>query len=258
MWNGLYAIRVSSSPRTCTLGYTLRAIDNATLSVYKSNTYFILPSHCTATFGVTDGTIVGQPNVAYQIGHEVYDPPTTADCAPGRQCRRSDAALFSYDAGVSATFAKVAHAVTNSPTLYQQFPWSPAIPYTILGTGFNSTYSFLPLIKVGSVTGQTSVNSYTSFSPCVDIPLYDQSGNDTGITLKCQTTAAIPASDDDSGAPVVDSTGPDHPNGIIYAGGMLWGKNGAGVAAYTDTGQIVDDLNHYPHLVSINYSLRVW
>jgi len=242
--------------RVCTLGYTFHAVKTVSPSVVESINYFVLPSHCTATFGVTEGTIVGQPNVGSVIGHEVYDPPTTTGCAPGRQCRRSDAALFQYDASVSTTFAKVAHAANGSTLMYPFFP-GPYIPYTITGMGPNNYPDGLsrPLYKVGAVTGETVTNSYANGYSCTDVPLYDQSGNDTGITLQCQETATLAANDGDSGGPMYVSSGP---NGTIYATGMLWGKNGTGIVAYTDITVIIENLNHYPHLVSINYELRVW
>jgi hypothetical protein len=155
---------------------------------------------------------------------------TGSGCPAGRQCQNQDAAIFQYNAGVSDGFQKVAHAFNGSPTLYPGSFLPPASYTVVYYENLNNVSPPNGLVyKVGRTTGETATN-IANVSFCLDLVLYNQSGNDTGITLRCQSTATLPSQAGDSGAPVYISAGP---GGVITGVGMVWGANGSGVTSFS-------------------------
>lgn len=76
----------------CTFGFN---------ALWNSQEVFLTVAHCTATRWANDGTAIYQPWISgpYQIGHELYDPPSFR-CGPPwdrDDCRYSDAAIIVHE-----------------------------------------------------------------------------------------------------------------------------------------------------------------
>lgn len=193
-------LQVGTSRFFCSLGWNVRPFRFSTFSIDSNQTYFVTNSHCTGAnseFGVTTGTVFGQPDINSPIGLEVYDPPlftnqTKSECPAGRRCRRSDAALERYNSGVSRSFgriAKVSSGLTISGTL------------DIIETDA-TVLQGQTVYKVGRTTGYTSGPNTGS---CVTVSQYENVNGvaqDTGRDLICQNQADYPSGPGDSGSPV--------------------------------------------------------
>ena len=167
----------------CTLGYNVTASDGAR--------YALTNSHCTGSlFGGT-----GQPTYqatvagANLIGSVTANPAWTLvdpGCLGASLCRRSDAALIQYQAGISAPARIPNVTVLNSLTFSN---W--AIPIDNLG---NAPYVGQTLRKVGRTSG-FSMGAVTG--TCVNLgPSTD------GNAVVCSDEVAAFANFGDSGSPV--------------------------------------------------------
>jgi hypothetical protein len=157
----------------------------------------------------------GQPDLDHPIATEFQDPALIPGpiegwpaCASGRLCRFSDAAVFTYNSGISWSFPYVADAWCGfgPPICYRDPPY-----YVVSGV---TAYLDNGIFKVGRTTGFTTG---TVTDLCVNAPQYDESG-DTGRTMLCQTVADYYSAGGDSGSPVVMNSG-----GTYYWVGIHWG-----------------------------------
>jgi hypothetical protein len=195
----------------CSLGF------NATKGTVAS---FVTASHCTTNQGGNDQTHYWQPLQSVDgttIGIESLDPiyqRGISGCPPGKLCRRSDAALVTYQPGIS--FTRGAIATTSGPNNGSlTITGNRTISGEDLRTNFTSGES---INKVGRTTGWTAG---TVTSTCATIGV-----SGTRIVQICQTVVSssnVIVSGGDSGSPVFRLSGS---NAILA--GILWGGNGSG------------------------------
>jgi len=196
----------SHGPCTLTVVAAAQVFASNTLPDYGGMKYGITVSHCTPTFGVNDGSTMGNSSTSSvdRIGHEVADPPlfdhnVQPRCPVSRRCRWSDASQFALDDPLAvADIGTVYDAETNG---------NPAIigsPYTLTQTF--SPFAGFSVRKIGVGTGRTVG---TIGQTCSDRTLFIYDNNfpphsiDSGITLLCQYQFLGDAYFGDSGAPVL-------------------------------------------------------
>ncbi|HEY0024723.1 MAG TPA: hypothetical protein VGB24_17540 [Longimicrobium sp.] len=177
----------------CTLAFN-------TIASGRAGVHFVTNSHCTATQGGEENTQFYQPGTgssAYLVGSEVLDPRYTAltGCPANRTCRRSDAALVRYNAGVdTAGYGYIARTTSSlgSITISDASPNFRIIgekPYPSGGEVVD---------KVGQETGWT----YASVQVTCKTINFWLNNADTGKSFICQDGTNLTAREGDSGAPV--------------------------------------------------------
>lgn len=185
----------------CTLGF------NAVLDGVSG---FITNSHCTAKQFEADGTQHFQPSggSANLVGRETKDPPsfTGSGCPARRQCRWSDTAFSTLEAGVTANLGQVKH--TSAPN---DGSLEVTGSFTISGEASGNASIGTVLSKVGRTTGWTEGSVSGS---CVDTNV-----SGTRFTLFCQDFVTASVAGGDSGSPVFARNA----DGTVTLYGILWG-----------------------------------
>ena len=143
------------------------------------------------------------------IGAELKDPNwnVSSRCPSGRDCRKSDSALFEYYLGVNSTDA---FAIAVNPNSGDE-----TIDYTVLNDG--AVYAAgqpvgAPIGKTGQNTGTTTG---TVESTCLRI-----NQSDSNFTVLCNNQGTYNSIGGDSGSPVFYNAGQRK-----FAG-IHWGGNG--------------------------------
>eukprot|EP00803_Ostreobium_quekettii_P005773 evm.model.scf_2689.1 EVM.evm.TU.scf_2689.1 scf_2689:6497-7918(+) len=219
--------QISEGRRFCTLGF------NALLDGFPG---FVTNSHCSrrTTHGALEGTIMGSPRRRQRLGVEAADPAgfRGGGCPPGRRCRMSDSAFFSYDDGV-AGFGITRTVSVNRGTLEV----NRTSPVLEIGPGPPAVAVGTLVEKVGRTTGWTRGRVLRT---CVD---YNIPGRD--ITYLCQTMVArLPGETQpysgggDSGAPVFVRDGP----GPVTLAGIHWGGEGDAIGVFSPLEGVRRDL----------------
>lgn len=205
----------------CTLGFTA---DRST----DDDWYFVTAAHCTGNIGqIFIPQNRGQPWMPASIGFEVSDPPTFTNaqdstCAPGRECRRSDVALFRF------TNPNFTHARVAWPPHYVWQPLSFSSRKIITATG--PAIEGQTVYKVGATTGRTSG---TVINPCVNVL------SELGVWILCQAAADYYSEGGDSGAPVVIIIG-----SFVSAVGVHQAvDNEFGLAVFSHMDQWMDEIS---------------
>ncbi len=200
--------------------------------IYQGANVVLTSSHCTSQLFGTDSP----PSLFYQnivtpgdlIGNEWKDPPLFC---MGVACGRySDAAMLTYQGGVSFELASIARTLSHSDT------WGVAGSTVIDASNphFNITGEQLYPVagnfvdKVGYRTGWTRGQLTTT---CVDLL------GDDGAWRFCSDQACYFADQGDSGSPVFDDLGEGNSVTLV---GIHWGSDGS-LAAFSPLGGIRQD-----------------
>jgi hypothetical protein len=219
----------------CTLGVNVW-YGNSAAGIPSGTPGFYTASHCSTSFGQTDGTAFTQSGES--IGREQYDPPyfTNAQYSgcpiynPGipsttYKCRWSDVLFVGYNAaGLNRSQGVVAttdYPNSGSIVIWGQATYNSILPYPTVGQVLN---------KIGSTTGWTSgAVRYT----CRDYPNYY-----TGTAVLCQDEVSGTANYGDSGSPVFQN---GYPN-TAFAG-ILWGMTSDGTGfIYSNVNRIAQEM----------------
>lgn len=212
-------IQRNGSVGSCTMGFT---------AVRQGQAGFVTNSHCTATWGIVDGSVFSQATVSgstNRFGVEIADPLYTP-CAillGVRMCRYSDSAFVSRNSGqnpatlpASADFGYLATA-DGSMTIFNRFHIVGEVPFPLEGEN---------LTKVGRTTGETSGEVIDT---CADVNVVDTNNQDTGLTQLCQDRVDASSAGGDSGSPVFTWSSASLPPGATIPAhlyGILWAGNG--------------------------------
>lgn len=203
----------------CTLGFNV-----------NGSAAFVTNSHCTTIQGGVEFTAYTQDAGGGSIGIEIADPAYDVLPCPTARCRRSDAALVSYNSNALSSPGRIARTVTCNAGGANDFEIDGDLTIVAIATASVGQ----TVTKVGRTTGcRRGVVDQT----CVDIPV---SGTD--ITLLCQTIVRanfLPLSQGgDSGSPVFFQEG-----NTAIAVGLLWGGDGSGqLMVYSPILQVLDEL----------------
>lgn len=191
---------------------------------------FITNSHCTATRGVVDGTVMFQATSASadRIGVETVDPAffTGGPCPSGKKCRRSDAAFFAYDDEDLSEGGQIANPTLcglGFPGSLDTNPAQPRRPVT--GFLFGTPVSGSVVTKVGRTTGCTfgaQKNTCVDANVSQPIPFLPGWSFVTDMTMLCQNLSSAFSQSGDSGSPVFLAK----KNAATLAG-IHWGRNGS-------------------------------
>lgn len=180
---------------------------------------FVVPSHCTNTYGGLDGAEHYQPTVDPNnfIGHEIDDPEFFQCAINAKDCRHSDSAFDELAGGVDAVLGHIARptgADDGSLEIDGSFRITAELPRNAeLGQ---------TLDKVGRTTGWTRGEVTHS---CVHVRVVGKGSGGAKYFL-CQDIVAASAEPGDSGSPVFAITGEPDPvsNTIdVTLHGILWG-----------------------------------
>jgi hypothetical protein len=186
----------------CTLGFN--AIMNGT-------PVFVTASHCSAHENRLDTVTQMQPSndAGYEIGREVRDRggQTCGFATTLVSCRRADASIYAYGAGVSYDLGRIARTMSYGAGQAGSREIDPLNPYFQITAKNTSGLSVGTWIdKVGSQTGWTRGQVKNS---CVWLK--------DGIYYDCQYIASTWSEQGDSGAPMfVVGSG-------VTLHGLLWG-----------------------------------
>jgi hypothetical protein len=219
-------IQIKSGGGICTLGF---------LAVRNKEAGFITCSHCTATQGGVEDTVINQPTTGKKnrIGVETVDPAYFSGngCPSNRKCRYSDTAFIRRDSTTDQTipltpgdfgFLLIPDVTTVDmavPLLYpvfeRQIRW-------VAGESVSGEV----LEKVGRSTGRTAG---TVNGTCVDTNVVDKVNGqdvDTKLTMLCQDKFSAIAAPGDSGSPVfkLETLPGDSTGARLY--GIAWSSNG--------------------------------
>jgi hypothetical protein len=214
----------------CTLGVNVW-YSNLAVGVPVGTPGFFTASHCSNTYGGTDGTVYSQGGS--RIGYEMYDPPffTNAQntrCVVGNNCRWSDVNFVAYDAGVNRLQGYLAQ------TVYAGYGvWNPgSLDITghrqINGGSWPVVGNYID--KVGRTTGWTSGQVSRT---CFDVYI-----GSTGML--CQDQVEAYADGGDSGSPVFQWNGQ---NTGAFAG-IVWAKTGSGAFIFSNQDRISNDMGY--------------
>ncbi len=199
-------------------------------------------SHCSDIQGAVDGKVYKQPEdgtavsspfaiVGNRVGVEIADPPyniSHSQCGPGRNCRRSDSLMAQIDSNEDADRGLIARIGS-----WGSLKVSTSDPVYEIRTSAWATLMGENLTKIGRRTGKTAGLVTRT---CAPIPVFEDNGDDTGITLVCQNIVTPDNStgggvsplwkDGDSGSPVFRLTGSSpNPQHAVELHGILWGGN---------------------------------
>jgi hypothetical protein len=201
---------------------------------YQGANVVVTASHCTSTlYGPDAGTTLFYQNLITSgdlVGNESYDPP--GFYKTGAYGRYSDAAMITYQAGVSFQLGSIARplshgngwGVVGSSVINSSNP-----QFTITGTISYPTAG-MSVDKVGYKTGWTR-------GQVTDVCM-DERGSD-GAWRFCSYRATYYSDHGDSGAPVFID--PDDANSVNLVG-INWGGNPtAGKASFSPFGGILKD-----------------
>lgn len=221
----------NGTPTYCTLGVNVW-YTNYAQGVGVGTLGFYTASHCSATYGGTDGTVYAQGGS--RIGYERWDPPfyTNAQntrCPVGWPCRSSDVAFVQYDAGVNRYQGGLAQTTYRGLGNWQV--GSIDINSTYPHFRINSTVT--PVVgnyleKVGRTTGWTAGQISRV---CADYFI-------GGVGMLCQDQVEAFADGGDSGSPVF---GLYSGNDVSFAG-IVWAKTGTGAFVFSNLDRIQYDM----------------
>jgi hypothetical protein len=224
----------SGIPSQCTLGVNVW-YTNYAQGIPVGTRGFYTASHCSTTYGGTDGTVFSQGGV--QIGHEAWDPPffTNAQntlCPANMFCRWSDVAFAAYDAGVNRLQGAVAYTYYRGFGLGQTgsldiHPNQPSRTLTQTTTPVVGTY----LDKVGRTTGWTTG---AVLATCIDRTVTPT------VRILCQDQVSAEAQGGDSGSPVFRWTG--QTTGAFA--GIVWYRNQDGTYLFSNLDRIQADMGN--------------
>jgi hypothetical protein len=200
------SFRRNTSTLICTLGFN---------AIRAGVAGFVVNSHCTAIQGGVQGTVLHQPTIALfglnRIGVETVDPGYWVGfpCPAGRRCRRSDAAFFRKDAGVTASQGRIARTAVNS------IVWNGVSTFRIVREADPVVGQVVR--KVGRTTGHTAGFVQQT---CANFNVLG-----TTITQLCQSRASYNSAGGDSGSPVFRIVNTPAANDVAL-GGIHWGSGG--------------------------------
>src|SRR3990172_6950176 len=185
---------------------------------------FVTNSHCTATQGLTEGTVFYQPTSPTRVGAETADPPffTGGVCPASYRCRYSETVFVGGDRPQDHDQGGVAKMSLRS------LEWDGTRTYRVVSEGD-------PVVgrrvrKIGRTTGTTQG---TVTRTCA---AFNLSGTD--IVFLCQGVAEIDSAPGDSGSAVFKPSGGSR----ISLPATLWGggiQPGAGfISAFSTMSSI--------------------
>lgn len=183
---------------------------------------FVTNSHCTATQGGVQSTVIYQPSTVFsanRVGVEAVDPGyfSGAPCPPGRRCRRSDSAFVRRDGSVTSSPGRIARTATDS------LLWNGTDTFRIVREA--EPVVGQTLTKVGRTTGRTQG---VVTNVCITLNV-----SGSTITQLCQSIAGYSSAGGDSGSPVFRVVNKPSANDVWLAG-IHWGSGGA----FSTIGQI--------------------
>lgn len=244
----------NNSGSGCTIGVVAGATHWLFDTMFVSGArYAITASHC---FGSTKVGITDTNEVAHQwtvaplnrVGHETLDKTPVYSwwfgCPSGRVCKESDAAAvrLERDSSVLGWIGQF----QGPPTQYTQNSSQMDTTYDP-SAYLDRTRPFGPdsaidwygrtVHKFGAQSGWTAGPVAAT---CVDMPLYDDDYNDTGITLLCQNIGQLLGISGDSGSLVAVD------DGVWEIAGIMWGSltyNGYPAIVYSTWGWVSINLN---------------
>ncbi|HYC88966.1 MAG TPA: hypothetical protein VEO54_07125 [Thermoanaerobaculia bacterium] len=227
-------LEIGFSAGVCTLGVNVW-YTNWSQGIGVGTPGFYTCSHCSSTYGGTDGTVFSQGGA--RIGYERWDPPfftnaTNTRCPAGWNCRWSDVAFAQYDAGVNRHQGYIAHTYYAGSGVWNpgSIDIHPNQPERVLNqTSLPVVGNYLE--KVGRTTGRTTGRVSRT---CAD---YFIAG---GYGLLCQDQVEAYADGGDSGSPVYQWTG--QTTGAFA--GIVWGKTGTGGLILSNLDRIQADMGN--------------
>jgi hypothetical protein len=168
----------------CTIGF---------VTMYNSQPAFVTASHCSRTFGGTDGAPYYQPGYDptfnYGVGTEAYDP-FWFQCNWVYQCRMTDSNIVSF----SGTYGDIDHGrIARTMHSSGSKDVDPANPYFTIAGQMQQSIVGDTIHKIGQKTGWTKgvVNQ-----TCLTIYF------DSDKRVNCTDEATYHSNVGDSGAPV--------------------------------------------------------
>lgn len=226
-------LEIGLSAGVCTLGVNVW-YTNWAQGIGVGTPGFYTCSHCSSTYGGTDGTVFSQGGV--RIGYERWDPPfftnaANTRCPVGWNCRWSDVAFAQYDAGVNRHQGYIAHTYFAGSGVWNagSIDIVPNQPERAL------TQTSMPVVgnymeKVGRTTGRTSGQISRT---CADYFI-------GGVGMLCQDQVEAYADNGDSGSPVYTWTG--QTTGAFV--GIVWAKTGTGAFIFSNIDRIQADMGN--------------
>lgn len=211
-------LQIELSKGICSLGFNAIREGDAVQG-------FVIPSHCTDTYGGLDGAEHYQPTVDRQkenlIGQEIDDPEFFQCAINAKNCRHSDSAFDQLDGDVDPEVdTKLGHIARPSGVDdgSLEIDGSFRITAELEGNaGLGQT-----LEKVGRTTGWTRGEVTHS---CVHVRVVGKGSGGAKYFL-CQDIVAAGADAGDSGSPVFAITGDPDPESNttdVTLHGILWG-----------------------------------
>jgi hypothetical protein len=224
-------LQIDFNSSYCSLGVNVW-YSNLAVGVPVGTPGFFTASHCSSTYGGTDGTVYSQGGT--RIGYEMYDPPffTNAQntrCVTGWNCRWADVTFVAYDAGVNRLQGYLAQTQWAGSGVWNAGDMNITGHRQINGGSWPIVGDYID--KVGRTTGWTSGQVSRT---CFDVYIAG------GWGFLCQDQVEAYADGGDSGSPAFKWNGQ---NTGAFAG-IVWAKTGTGAFIFSNQDRISSDMGY--------------